>query len=234
MAVRKKRLLLWSTLSGLLIISATAVAGVVIGGLRFIYPENSKSLSVSLRNTASESYLVQSKVLQDDGQDSPGLLSPIPRPVKVPFIVTPPLILMKGQNENQLRMIYTGGLPEDRESLFWLSVAAIPSVNASGESNVKIAFRQRVKLFWRPDSLTGKRNDLSWQRHNEDVTVSNQTPWYVTLSGMQINGQTVMGGMVPPFSRRQQPWCPQSGKCVISWQSVDDSGLKLPRQRVPL
>ncbi|MEG1419474.1 MAG: molecular chaperone [Citrobacter sp.] len=217
-----------------LILPVTATAGVVVGGLRFIYPQRAKSLSVSLRNTANAPYLVQSKILPDDAQDSPGLLTSTPKLAKVPFIVTPPLFLMPGQNEHQLRIIATGNIPQDRESLFWLSVSAIPSVNDAEKSRVLIAFRQQVKLIWRPDALAEKQGELRWQRHQRDVIVSNDSAWYVTLAGMQINGKALTGGMVPPFSRRQQPWCPATGKCTISWQDMDDMGQKKPREHVTL
>ena len=210
-----------------LMLPAIATAGVVIGGLRFIYPQGAKSLIVSLRNTANEPYLVQSKILPDDTLD-------MPRTAKSPFIATPPLFLMKGQSEHQLRILYTGNLPSDRESLFWLSVSAIPSVNDAGNSRVLIAFRQQVKLIWRPDSLAEKQGKLRWQRHQRDVIVSNGSAWYITLAGMQINGKTLAGGVVPPFSSRQQPWCPAMGKCTVSWQDIDDMGQKKPREHVTL
>lgn len=217
-----------------LILPVTTTAGVVVGGLRFIYPQEAKSLSVSLRNTANEPYLVQSKILPDNAQDSAGLLSSVAKQVKVPFIVTPPLFLIPGKNEHQLRIIATGNLPQDRESLFWLSVSAIPSVKDASGSSVLIAFRQQVKLIWRPASLIEKQGKLRWERHQSDVIVRNASAWYITLSGMQINGKTQVGGVVPPFSRRQQPWCPAAGKCTISWQDMDDMGQKKPREHVNL
>ncbi len=54
-----------------------------------------------------------------------------------------------------MRVVYTGApLPADRESLFTLSIAAIPS--GKPEANrVQMAFRSALKLLYRPDGLAG-------------------------------------------------------------------------------
>lgn len=215
----------------------SASAGVVIGGLRFIYPAGQKNSVVALRNTGEESFLVQTKILADDGVDSAGLLTPTTSSGGVPFIATPPLWLMKGQTETQLRITWTGNaLPEDRESLFWLSVAAIPSTKPVGDSHVVLAFRQRVKLIWRPEAVKESAQQagekLHWQRHHQQVTVRNDSARYITFSAMTVNGSKMIGGMIPPFAKRQQSWCPASGKCTLSWTPLGDSGEALARQHV--
>ena len=46
------------------------------------------------------------------------------------FVITPPLFAMQGKKENTLRIIdaTNNQLPQDRESLFWMNVKAIPDV----------------------------------------------------------------------------------------------------------
>ncbi|NPE97657.1 Dr fimbrial biogenesis chaperone DraB, partial [Escherichia coli] len=59
--------------------------------------------------------LVQSEVLSED-QKSPA-----------PFVVTPPLFRLDGQQSSRLRIVRTGGeFPSDRESLQWICVKGIP------------------------------------------------------------------------------------------------------------
>ena len=76
--------------------------------------------------------------------------------VKAPFTVTPPLFRLNGGKENTLRVVKTAqALPEDRESVFWLSVKTVPP-EAEGKGNhLQIAVRTRIKLFYRPASLVG-------------------------------------------------------------------------------
>lgn len=236
-----------SGVAGGLLCLASAQANVTIGGTRFVYYDRQQSITVELRNTESSPFLVQSKVISDNGQDSNGLITPAPPGMaEVPFIVTPPLFVLKGEGANKLRMTRVGGtLPEDRESLFWLQVAAIPETpeNDSGivgqkNNSVQIAFRTRLKLFYRPAGLKGSPQQayqqLTWQRQGAQVTIGNDTPYYVTLFNVSVNGRRINGGMAPPFSQRRQPWCPQTGRCDIRWQTLADSSLALPLWRVSL
>ncbi len=60
-------------------------------------------------------------------------------------------------SENTLRIIYTGPpLAADRESLFWMNVKTIPSVDKNalnGRNVLQLAILSRMKLFLRPIQL---------------------------------------------------------------------------------
>lgn len=171
----------------ILILSAWPLIGhtaVMIGGTRFIFNENSeRGLSVLVRNTDSTQMLVQSKVLADN---TPGNTKTMTRCLKPRFpLWQPPPATIKRKKENYIRLIRTDGmLPSDRESLFQLSVAFIPSGMPSGD-DVQVAIRSRYKLINRPSGLNGDPKQayqqLKWQRHGSSVTVENPTPYYVTL-----------------------------------------------------
>ena len=104
-------------LSTLLLVAATAHAGVIINGTRLIYQGGKKESSIGISNPDATDYLVQSWA------DSGGK-----NLAKAPFLITPPLFRLDAKEDNVLRVVRTGGnLPEDRESLFWLNIKAIPS-----------------------------------------------------------------------------------------------------------
>jgi P pilus assembly chaperone PapD len=48
---------------------------------------------------------------------------------KAPFIITPPLYRLDGGQKNIERIVMTGSLPQEQESLFWLNIKAIPSAS---------------------------------------------------------------------------------------------------------
>ncbi|MBV7403499.1 molecular chaperone [Enterobacter sp. ENT03] len=228
-------------LAALMLISFNAYSGIVIGGTRFVFPQESETLVVALRNTEKKPFLMKSKIVNDEGLSTTGITIPVEEPQKPPFVATPPVIIVNGEQEQQLKIIYTGGaLPVDRESLFWLSVSAIPpsSPTTDDSAHVKIAVNQQVKLLWRPAGLPelseAERKPLRWQRQGKRVTVSNDTPWYVTLSSLRVNGKNITGGMVPPYNQRNIDWCPASGRCEISWQMLEDDGQPLQIMRVAL
>ncbi|RBZ27388.1 molecular chaperone, partial [Klebsiella pneumoniae] len=62
----------------------------------------------------------------------------------------------------------------------------------------------------------------------------NPTPWYVTLYNLSIDGKSINGGMVAPFSHRQQDWCQRQGYCEINWQTLDLYNNALPVWSVKL
>lgn len=74
----------------------------------------------------------------------------MPRAAKTPFIITPPLFRLDPGKNNILRIVNTTpGLPQDRESVYWVNVKAIPSKSDDSENKnvLQIAVRTRIKLF---------------------------------------------------------------------------------------
>ena len=131
----------------------------------------------------------------------------------------------------------TGGdLPDDRESLFWLSVASIPETQSKPAANaLQIAIRSRMKLFYRPAGLKGREEEayrqLVWSVQGGKVQISNPTPYYVTLFNLRANDRAVENaGMVAPFATESRSACPTSGRCVLQWQTINDYGRVMPIQ----
>lgn len=209
---------------------ATGFAGVMIGGTRFIYhEENEKGLSFLVRNTDQTPYLIQTRVQPDDTLGNEKLQGAT-APEASHFVATPPLLPLRKKQENYIRIIRSGGqLPDDRESLFQLSVAIIPT--GKPETNdVQVALRSRYKFIYRPSGLKGSSPEASqqlrWHKNGAAVTMENPTPYYVTLFQVSVNGKTLPAeGVVPPFSSRTESWCPLKGTCRVNWQSLDDSGI---------
>ncbi|MGV8267786.1 fimbrial biogenesis chaperone, partial [Pseudomonas aeruginosa] len=74
---------------------------------------------------------------------------------EVPFAITPALWRLGGNMQQTLRILFQGeGLPSDRESVFGLNVQEIPQNSASAHT-LQIALRRRIKVFYRPDHLSG-------------------------------------------------------------------------------
>lgn len=81
-----------------------------------------------------------------------------PEEIKTPFMILPPIFRLEGNTSRTVRIQFVGDrhtLPGDRESLFWLNTLEVPPVaeDKSGSGALQVAFRTRVKLFWRPLAL---------------------------------------------------------------------------------
>lgn len=95
-------------------------------------------------------------------------------------------------------------LPQDRESVYWVNVKAIPSQNEENEGKnvLQIAVRTRIKLFYRPAGLKGdiksSPGELRFTRNGKQIKVDNPTVFNITFSDVFINGHEIeKSGMVP-------------------------------------
>ena len=173
-------------LSTLLLVATASHAGVIINGTRLVYQGDKKESSLGLSNPDTTDYLVQSWV------DSGGK-----NLAKAPFLITPPLFRLDAKEDNVLRVVRTGGnLPEDRESLYWLNIKAIPSSkHVEGVNTLQIAINTRIKLLYRPSAVKGKPEDmadkLEWHREGNDLVVNNPTPFYMNFQAVTLNGQKI-------------------------------------------
>ncbi|MBA7931785.1 molecular chaperone [Klebsiella sp. RHBSTW-00215] len=160
-----------------------ASSSIVITGTRVIYPETDREVSVKMENKGSGPVLIQSWI--DDGDHKS-----TPENAKAPFILSPPINRVNAGKGQTLRVRYTGdALPEDKESIFYLNVLEIPP-KVKGELETKnrlmMAFRSRLKLFYRPKKLIKNAKDapesVVWKRQGNKVTAHNVTPYHVTVA----------------------------------------------------
>ncbi|SUY92931.1 Chaperone protein focC precursor [Buttiauxella agrestis] len=205
-----------------ILITTQAQAGVVVGGTRFVFPEHQNTLSLEVKNTGSLPFLIKTQITADSGA--------------VPFIATPPLFAVEAGHENAVRIIRTDGtLPDDRESLFYISIAAIPSGKPQPHS-LQIALRSRFKLFYRPDALQANARtayqQIAWHQNENGLVINNSTPYYITLSQLRINQRDIpIVEMLAPFGQEQFNVCARGEVCQLQWQTLDDTANLTPLQQ---
>lgn len=161
---------------------SAANAGVVIGGTRVIYDGNKKESSISVNNPDTTPYLIQSWVETLSGGAE-----------KAPFIITPPLYRLDKDQQNVERIVFTGALPQDKESLFWLNIKAIPAAPRK-DNTLQIAVKTRIKLIYRPAALKGVipeelADKLTWQRSGNQIQVTNPTNVVMNFNEISVNGK---------------------------------------------
>jgi len=195
--------------------------GISLGRSRVVYPADAQQATISLSNKSDAStYLMQSWVETADGKKTSD------------FIVTPPLYTSAPGNENMLRIVSAGAQhATDKESLYYLNVKAIPSVDKKallqGSGGVVVATRMQIKLFVRPQGLTPAREQaasaLEFTRKGTQVVINNPTPYYLTLTDMKAGGQSLKDVMVAPRSSESQT-LPASNGSSVTWNSINDYG----------
>ncbi len=198
--------LLWC---GLLLLPWLAWGHVQISGTRVIYPASAREVTLELTNKGNTPSLVQVWLDAGDRRIRPGAEA-------LPFLITPPITRIEPQRGQSLRLAYVGqGLPQDRESVFWLNVLEVPpSVKAAqpGQNMVQLAFRSRIKMFYRPTGLPGNversAHQLSWRLIRQGagyaLRASNPSLYHVSISNLDLQTtqskryHNLSGGMVAP------------------------------------
>lgn len=194
-------------------------AGVVVGGTRLVYKGGMGDASFGLENTGKESYLIQAWVEDEKGGDA-----------QSSFLLTPPLFKMAGESSSLLRVVKVGDLVEDRESLFWLNVRAIPAVEGAIDSNrLTLSVQSRVKLIYRPESMRESQVDvaadgLEWSCSGAGLSVRNPTKHYMNFASVALAGVEVKEpGFVAPGQSKVFAVAVGSG-CGVTWRIINDYG----------
>jgi len=210
------------------------IAGIFLDSTRIILnAENNKSganVQVNSARTSDTPYLIKVQITQDiNGLDT-----------EVPFIITPNLFRLDPGNSNQIRILpkqYT--FPEDRESIFYFRAIALPAQNNKEAEDIsllggslQLASGNVIKLFYRPAGLVFPKDKatekLTFSATLNGVKVTNPTPYFITLTSLKINGQSVNirtkpgSNMIPPLSDAVFTSASRQGK--VQWQIINDYG----------
>ncbi|MGL5385382.1 MAG: fimbria/pilus periplasmic chaperone [Serratia sp. (in: enterobacteria)] len=170
-------------------------AAITLDRTRVIYDGQHKSISLNISNENKQlPYLAQAWI--EDAQQ---------QKVTSPLIVTPPVQRVEPGARSMVRIAAApeiAKLPQDRESLFYFNLREIPP--RSDKPNVmQIALQTKVKLFYRPQAITPKADEV-WQekivlhKTAQGYRVENPTPYYVTVVGIKGKaGDKVAGDFEP-------------------------------------
>lgn len=212
-----------------------AHAGVVVDSTRVVYMSSKREVSVSMRNVGDRPSLVQIWIDAGDLAARPGNDA-------VPFALTPPLFRLDPAKAQTLRLIYTQEpLARDRETVFWLNVLDIPPRASGGpepSNRLEMAFRHRLKLFFRPSGLRGSAESaaasVTWSiaQRGQDVILEarNPTPFFVSFAEVHLSGGSGSGesGMLAPFANQQfklsKLAAPLTGQTTVQYGFVNDFG----------
>lgn len=196
--------------------------GVGLGATRLVYMGAVTQSTLSVRNTNQASpFLIQSWIEDEKGNRTSD------------FVITPPLYLLKPASESVIKVMNSGKkLPQDRETLYWLTVKAIPQMDKnSSENSLQFASANRIKVFYRPAGLEGNVND-AWKKIRGEfrqgkITLSNPTPYYITTINISVDGKPAKSVMIPPKGTAVLPDSfPDASQ--LRYQTINDFGAWTP------
>ncbi|OJA84454.1 fimbria/pilus periplasmic chaperone [Burkholderia ubonensis] len=215
----------------------SAHAGIVLSGTRVVYPETSKEVDVHVTNEGTQPELIQAWIDNGDPKANP-------QDIQVPFTLMPPIFRLDPRKGQSLRLSYTHeAIPQDRESVYWLNALEIPpkAKNADGTNALQLAYRTRIKLFFRPGGLKGSPADspqqVNWtlvpdHKGSYALHADNPTPFSVSFDALhlKVGGQSIDAGqgMVKPMTSADFPLAHlkqrPSGAMQVDYSWINDYG----------
>lgn len=216
---------IWSRFTTVLVVGvvtfytslSNADGGIGLGATRLIYGIDQKQASMLVINsTAERRYLINAWVEDASAKEN------------LSIVVTPPIFVSEPKSESSLRIVNTDvDLPSDRETLYYLSVQAIPAVDKAqlAENDVlQLAILSRIKMMMRPKNLKIKIEQapelIEVSKSGENITFNNPTPYYMTLINIMVDGKKEESVMLDPFSTKSVK---SHGK-TVSFQTINDFG----------
>lgn len=193
-----------ATLSLLALPLTESQAALTLSNTRIIYPSDSRSTSLVVRNPSKQTFAVQAWI-NTEADDNV---------TAVPLLPSPQLFRLDPSQEQLLQInALPNDLAEDRESLFFLNVQEIPQADPEQRNALSIALRTRLKLFYRPHQLKGnpatQAHALQFALQRVDgqtrLKVHNPTPFHITFSQLSVVGDKQASKlkdlpMLAPFS----------------------------------
>jgi chaperone protein EcpD len=218
--------------------ASNADASVVIAGTRVVYPAKEREVTVKLTNDGQTPALTQIWLDRGDPDAAPSTID-------VPFTVTPPVARIDPGKGQAVRIIYTGEpMAQDKESVFWFNLLEVPpkpGADAAQSNLLQMAFRTRIKLFFRPSSLKSAdaaaapaqiRWSLVKDAGRDAIQAHNPTPFFVSFASVDVSagGRTARfteGGMVAPGETRAFPLqgdVPTTSTGKVTYHAISDYG----------
>ncbi|MEI9752040.1 molecular chaperone [Moellerella wisconsensis] len=199
---------------------ANSQGGIAVSTTRIIYNADKKEAAISISNRGIDNYyIIQSWIEDVAGKKVDD------------FILTPPLFKLNANKENMVRIINKTALPQDRETVFWLNMKAIPPIPKNGLQNgLQIAIKTKLKLFYRPKGLSGtpfeSAKKIIWKESNGFLSIENNSPYNITIDNLLINNnKNSFSTMILAFSSENTSIKIKTGD-NLAFKIVNDLGSK--------
>lgn len=221
--------------------------GISFQVMRVIYPENLRhGASLTAYNKTTVPYLMQSRIYPVDAQTGGPDMAKI-NTATSPFIITPPLARLDTKGELALRIRRSDvPLPADRESVFFISMRAIPAQLPPEQQDgtvqrMVLTLVSNIKLFYRPAGLhkralvdTDIASQLRFHREGNSLVAENPTPYWLTFSRLSVGtfrlSKVQRRLMVPPKGTQRYS-LPEGVRGELSWTLIDEDGWDTPVAR---
>jgi len=225
--------------------SACSCAAIQILATRVILYEAEKEQSFTIRNTGDAPSLVQIWLSKKDN-------SSMNITDDIPLAIMPPIARINAGSSKVFRFFPTekasAALPADRESMFWINALDVPAVDDENvaENKLNIAFRTRIKAFYRPSGIKGTLieagENLQWsmskEANNLVYTVNNKSPYHISVVDFSLKKgeetiSSLPGDVIAPWEIKKYKFKNVSDSSAsLNYQYISDLGAYIPKRIV--
>lgn len=172
-----------------ILFSTITDASITLDRTRIIFPENDNAVNILIINEHPQTaYLVQSWI--EDSQNQ--------KLENKNILLTPPLQRIEAKSKSLIRLSKIpdiNDLPQDRESLFYFNLRAIPPT-PKYPNTLHLAIQSRLKLFYRPKSILKESktqwiNEIILTKTAHGYRLTNPTPFYITIIDLGENKKEI-------------------------------------------
>jgi chaperone protein EcpD len=218
---------------------ASAHANVVVAGTRVVYNSSDREVTIKVSNPGDTPELVQAWADKGNSKSTPDTAD-------APFLIMPPIFRIEPGKSQTLRMVYTGDGPSPhKETVYWLNILDVPPLPQgveAGRNYLQIAFRSRLKIFFRPVGLVGTPDDAAeqvrWQlvpqsagkgyalrgTNGSVFSVSfNMTMLQSPGHGFRSDGGMISPGGTQDFNLKGMHQLP-TGPMTVQYETINDYG----------
>lgn len=191
-----------------LMANASSVTAIVnIDATRIVINSDQKRGSFKLVNEGKEEMVVQLWTDYGDILASPSL-------VKTPVFLTPPILNLKPGEIKSIQAIVDRQMVDQQkdEQIYWLNIYQVSRKFITDEiapfsDELVLPIRLRIKLLVRPQGIeklektAGEQLTFGFEpasgHTSATVSISNPTPWNISLLYLTINGQEITPPLIP-------------------------------------
>ena len=173
-------------------------SGVQLGRTRLFIEGGAQNVSFDVANWNRAPILVSTWVedLKDQPTDA--------------FMTTPSLMQIMPKRTASIRIEQMSAMPQDRETVWWLTVRSVPAVKQADSSRAVFGLTQKIKLHYRPKGLKGDTasaaKKLTWTMAPDGLHVKNSGALSLSLLAVTADDVTVnVNNLSLPFSTTVVP-----------------------------
>ena len=197
---------------------AEASEGVKLDRTRVVFQNGRSEEILGVINDLQQAMLVRASFEDQNGKPTDKIMA------------LPSVYRLESGKSNRIRLVSVGDFPQDKESVFFVTVTFYPIVKAE-ENSVRYGMGHKIKVFYRPKSVTEDcryvADQLKWRLEGSSLKVSNPTNLSISLTELDFGDAKKQVDMLLPGQEANYELNRSSNRITkFTFQYIDEFGAR--------